>query len=186
MIRKLFEAGADVFRINMSHTPHDKMRELVNTIRNVESQLRPPDRHPGRPAGTEAAARRLRRRLDPAQERPELCARFRQGAGRQQPRAVAASGNPRSPSAGPCAAARRRQGAADRRRDLARTRGDAGGDRRQDVGPQRCEPARYRPAGVGDDAEGPRRSRSSPGDRASTGSRSPSCSAPRTSTKPSG
>ena len=25
-IRKLFEAGADVFRINMSHTPHDKMR----------------------------------------------------------------------------------------------------------------------------------------------------------------
>ena len=25
-IRKLFEAGADVFRINMSHTSHDKMR----------------------------------------------------------------------------------------------------------------------------------------------------------------
>mgnify|MGYP000958543642 CR=1 FL=1 len=37
MIRKLFEAGADVFRINMSHTPHDKMRELVKTIRNVEA-----------------------------------------------------------------------------------------------------------------------------------------------------
>ena len=44
MIRKLFEAGADVFRINMSHTPHDKMRELVNTIRNVESSY-------GRPIG---------------------------------------------------------------------------------------------------------------------------------------
>ena len=29
MIRRLFEAGADVFRINMSHTSHDKMRELV-------------------------------------------------------------------------------------------------------------------------------------------------------------
>src|SRR3954467_4949433 len=28
MIAKLFEAGADVFRINMSHTPHDRMREL--------------------------------------------------------------------------------------------------------------------------------------------------------------
>src|SRR5262249_61796101 len=27
MIRRLFEAGADIFRINMSHTPHDKMRE---------------------------------------------------------------------------------------------------------------------------------------------------------------
>jgi pyruvate kinase len=44
MIRKLFEAGADVFRINMSHTPHDKMRELVQTIRNVESSY-------GRPIG---------------------------------------------------------------------------------------------------------------------------------------
>ncbi len=43
-IRKLFEAGADVFRINMSHTPHDKMRELVETIRNVESSY-------GRPIG---------------------------------------------------------------------------------------------------------------------------------------
>ncbi len=59
MIRKLFEAGADVFRINMSHTPHDKMRELVKTIRNVESSY-------GRPIGIlvdlqglEAACRRL-------------------------------------------------------------------------------------------------------------------------------
>src|SRR5438132_6757774 len=44
MIRRLFEAGADIFRINMSHTPHDKMRELVKTIRNVESSY-------GRPNG---------------------------------------------------------------------------------------------------------------------------------------
>src|SRR6185437_9471853 len=44
MIRRLFEAGADVFRINMSHTSHDKMRELVKTIRNVESSY-------GRPIG---------------------------------------------------------------------------------------------------------------------------------------
>ena len=36
MIGKLFVAGADVFRINMSHTSHDKMRELVATIRDVE------------------------------------------------------------------------------------------------------------------------------------------------------
>ncbi len=44
MIRKLFEAGADVFRINMSHTSHDTMRELVKTIRNVEGSY-------GRPIG---------------------------------------------------------------------------------------------------------------------------------------
>ena len=36
MIGRLFEAGADVFRINMSHTPHDRMRELVAAIRKVE------------------------------------------------------------------------------------------------------------------------------------------------------
>lgn len=44
MVRRLFEAGADLFRINMSHTPHDKLRELVATIRNVESSY-------GRPIG---------------------------------------------------------------------------------------------------------------------------------------
>ena len=38
-IRKLFEAGADIFRINMSHTSHDKMRELVQTIRKVKKTL---------------------------------------------------------------------------------------------------------------------------------------------------
>ncbi|MEM7302386.1 MAG: pyruvate kinase [Pseudomonadota bacterium] len=35
-IRKLHEAGADVFRINMSHASHDLMRELVRRIRKVE------------------------------------------------------------------------------------------------------------------------------------------------------
>ncbi len=37
MIGKLFEAGADVFRINMSHTNHERMRELVTSIRAVEA-----------------------------------------------------------------------------------------------------------------------------------------------------
>jgi pyruvate kinase len=44
MIARLFEAGADVFRINMSHTPHDKMRALVAAIRAVEAEQ-------GRPIG---------------------------------------------------------------------------------------------------------------------------------------
>lgn len=39
VIEKLFEAGADVFRINMSHADHDLMRELVRRIRNVERRL---------------------------------------------------------------------------------------------------------------------------------------------------
>jgi pyruvate kinase len=35
-IAKLFRAGADVFRINMSHSSHDRMRELVGMIRAAE------------------------------------------------------------------------------------------------------------------------------------------------------
>jgi pyruvate kinase len=38
VIAALFTAGADVFRINMSHTPHDRMRELVRTIRDIEQE----------------------------------------------------------------------------------------------------------------------------------------------------
>ena len=44
MIARLFAAGADVFRINMSHTSQDRMRELVAMIRGVESDT-------GRPIG---------------------------------------------------------------------------------------------------------------------------------------
>ena len=44
MIAKLFKAGADVFRINMSHTSQDRMRELVATIRGIENDS-------GRPIG---------------------------------------------------------------------------------------------------------------------------------------
>jgi pyruvate kinase len=43
-ITRLFEAGADVFRINMSHTSHERMRELVTIIRGIESEY-------GRPIG---------------------------------------------------------------------------------------------------------------------------------------
>jgi pyruvate kinase len=44
MIGRLFNAGADVFRINMSHTDHDLLRRLVTTIRAVEADV-------GRPIG---------------------------------------------------------------------------------------------------------------------------------------
>src|SRR5579883_1906058 len=37
-IARLFEAGADVFRINMSHTPPDRMRALVRAIRKIEDE----------------------------------------------------------------------------------------------------------------------------------------------------
>jgi pyruvate kinase len=44
VIASLFEAGADVFRINMSHTSHERMRALAAAIRTVEAEH-------GRPIG---------------------------------------------------------------------------------------------------------------------------------------
>ncbi|MBC58280.1 MAG: pyruvate kinase [Confluentimicrobium sp.] len=39
MIRALFEAGADVFRLNMSHGSHDEIRERHTIIRQIEKDL---------------------------------------------------------------------------------------------------------------------------------------------------
>ncbi|MCC6917675.1 MAG: pyruvate kinase [Alphaproteobacteria bacterium] len=41
-IEALFRAGADVFRINMSHTKHDLLRELVGHVRAIEADLERP------------------------------------------------------------------------------------------------------------------------------------------------
>ncbi len=42
MIEKLFVAGADVFRINMSHTSHALLVELHRHIRNLETRVKRP------------------------------------------------------------------------------------------------------------------------------------------------
>ncbi|HUD51262.1 pyruvate kinase [Parvibaculum sp.] len=44
MIRALFEAGADVFRLNMSHLSHDGLRKVHALVREVEAEV-------GRPIG---------------------------------------------------------------------------------------------------------------------------------------
>jgi len=44
MVSKLFLAGVDVFRINMSHASHDGMRAQIAMIRATEKQF-------GRPIG---------------------------------------------------------------------------------------------------------------------------------------
>lgn len=44
VIEKLFRAGADVFRINMSHTGHDRLATMVADIRAIEARM-------GRPIG---------------------------------------------------------------------------------------------------------------------------------------
>ena len=75
VIASLFQAGADVFRINMSHTSHDRMRELVATIRDIESEH-------GRPIGIlvdlqgpscgSAASRPVRPRSPMARSSPSM------------------------------------------------------------------------------------------------------------------
>jgi len=42
VIEQLFIAGADVFRINMSHTNHERLHEIVAKIRHVEKKLSRP------------------------------------------------------------------------------------------------------------------------------------------------
>lgn len=44
VIRRLFEAGADVFRINMSHASHETLTETLRAIRKIEADV-------GRPIG---------------------------------------------------------------------------------------------------------------------------------------
>jgi pyruvate kinase len=44
MIERLFAAGVDVFRINLSHTPHDAVKKLHAAVRAAEAQF-------GRPIG---------------------------------------------------------------------------------------------------------------------------------------
>lgn len=44
VVRRLFEAGADVFRINMSHSSHDVLNQRVAQLRRIEQEL-------GRPIG---------------------------------------------------------------------------------------------------------------------------------------
>lgn len=41
-LRELFDAGVDTFRINMSHSSHDLLNELVTKIRTVETQCKRP------------------------------------------------------------------------------------------------------------------------------------------------
>src|SRR5437660_12712834 len=67
-IASLFEAGADVFRVNMSHTTHARMRELVTAIREVETEH-------GRPIGILLDLQGAKLRLGSFAENPATLAK---------------------------------------------------------------------------------------------------------------
>ena len=184
IIGKLFAAGADVFRINMSHTSHDSMRELVAAIRAVEAEN-------NRPIGILVDLQGPKLRLgafknDSAEphQGSGVCVRHRSCTGRRHPCASAARRNLRRHQAGRCPSHRRRQAApaGDGNQPAAHRR--ARRRRRQSFEPQRREPPRHR-----DSAGGTRRQKTLPISKrrwmpVSTGWRSRSFSAPRTSPRP--
>ena len=165
-IARLFEAGADVFRINMSHTSQDRMRELIAMIRGIEKDT-------GRPIGILVDLQGPKLRLgtftgggvDGGQGR-QLRARYRSGAGRRHARVSAASGDFRRGGARPHAADRRRQGAPDRhRRPSPSAWSRASRSAGKLVRPQGREPARHHHSVFRAGGEGPLRSRSRAGRR---------------------
>ena len=185
--RRLFEAGADVFRINMSHTDRmTSMRELVGDDPRGRGRSQPADRHPGRSAGSEAAARRASRTAPPMLDKAQdLHARHRRRRP-ATPRACTCRIRKSSPRIKPGHAlllddGKMRLVATE---VSAATHRDARRGRRQAVRPQGRQPARHRHAVRGADAQGSSpisKPRSTP---ASTGSRCRSSSGPKTSPRP--
>ena len=160
MMAKLFEAGADTFRLNMSHLARDRLREKVGAIREIEARVPAADRDPGRPPGAEAQGRHLRRRCRDAEGGHPLRSRFERERRRREARLPAPPRDPRLARGGPQRPRRRRQAETRGRGGEARARRHAGRGRRQDLEPQGRQPARHRDPGRGHDREGPHRPRS--------------------------
>ena len=183
MIRALFEAGADVFRINMSHATPEVLRESHAIIRKIEAEF-------SRPIGI----------LIDLQGPKLRVGKFESGAIRLtegdivsfvRRESVGGLGRVHLPhpeifeavQTWPHPPARRRQVALAGGRDERRAHRRRGADHRYARQPQGHQPPRYGHSARGHD----RKDRADLEDAlksASTGLPSPSCSAPRTSPRP--
>ncbi len=67
-MRALFDAGVDVFRINMSHTSHDMLKQMVKALRALSDEV-------GRPIGILCDLQGPKIRLGTAEWRPAACSR---------------------------------------------------------------------------------------------------------------
>ena len=143
MISRLFQAGADVFRINMSHTSHDRMRELVGMIRGVEKEFERPIgilvdlQGPKLRLGTFNGGSAMVAKGDSFVLDAETAPGDSKRVLLPHPEIFAAV------APGHTLAARRRQGAVDRDRSLGQAHRHAGRSRRQVVGPQGRQPAGF-------------------------------------------
>ena len=157
-IAALFAAGADVFRINMSHASHDGMRERVAMIRSLEEET-------GRPIGVLVDLQGPKLRLGSFPDGGATCTGATSSPWTATPRRrsnarlPAASGNLEFARARPSGPDRRRQGATARCRAVAWT----GVDRRRGGGTGIEQEGRQSPRhddpDLGDDGQGPRRPR---------------------------
>ena len=186
VLARLFQAGADVFRLNFSHGTHEDHAARIAMIRELEERFEPPDRHPRRRAGAEAARRRasaagacslqtgqaFRLDLNPT---PGDARRVNL----PHPEIIAAA------AIGTHAAAGRRQAAAARGAQARRPAGDRGRGRRPAVRPQGRQRARRGAADPGADRRRTARTWRSRSTTASTTSACPSCSGRRTWPRPS-
>ncbi len=158
-IAALFAAGADVFRINMSHASHDVMRERVAMIRSLEEET-------GRPIGVLVDLQGPKLRLGVFDggaadlHKGDIFALDGDPSlGGPLARLSAPSGNPEFARARPSDSDRRRQGAVAGRRGCARTRIDRRRSRGTGVGQEGRELARHDHSDLRHDRQGSRRPR---------------------------
>ena len=90
-LKELFEAGADVFRLNFSHGTHDDHKQRVEQLRALEKQYKHPIAILMDLQGPKLRLGAIGEGPDRAEEGPESQARHGQGAGHRQARAAAAS-----------------------------------------------------------------------------------------------
>lgn len=94
-IRALFEAGADVFRLNMSHGTHDEQRARYDIIRQIEADT-------GRPIGVLADLQGPKLRGRHLREWPRIWPRDRSSASTStRPRATRTASACRTPRSSP-------------------------------------------------------------------------------------
>ena len=159
VLTRLFQAGADVFRLNFSHGTHEDHAARFAMIRELEERF---DRPIGILADVQGPKLRVGSfaggRVYPA-DRPAVPPRPQPDAGQRLARQPAAPGDHRGGRDRLLAAAGRRQAAPARGAQARRRAGDRGGGRRAAVRPQGRQRARRGAADPGADREGPRRPR---------------------------
>ena len=158
MLTRLFQAGADVFRLNFSHGTHEDHAARFAMIRELEERFDRPIGILADVQGPKLRVGQLLRRARVPADRPAVPARSQPDAGQCLARQPAASGDHRGGVDRLLAAAGRRQAAAARGAQARRCAGDRGGGRRAAVRPQGRQRAGRRAADPGADRQGSRRS----------------------------